>query len=250
MSIDLGFVLAVIFTEIVPAAIALYASYWVFQIRKGLANPIRRNLALWEGAASIIFAASAFLTYSANFLISVVIVVFYNIAFVVLFAFFDSLIKVTRRSDPLLRSIIHWEKTRYVGWAGVFLIAVFNSLSVLLPTVQANLAGELATISIPIPLVIGGAGILVGSTRIKDPILKGNMKWLGLTLLFAVLQIVIGIAEAVVGLSNYEIYYSYPALIVAPLWVVAGYCLYRAARSLAPISHFPLDEEKQNPTTL
>jgi hypothetical protein len=250
MSVDPGLVLAIIFSEVVPAAIALYATYWAFVIRKVLANPIRRNLALWQGAAGVIFAASVFLTYSNNFEIYVAIVVFYNIAFAVLFAFFDSVVKVARRSDPLLRSIIRWEKTRYVGWAGVILIAVFNSLSVLLPSAQANLAGELVTIFIPIPLIIGGAGILVGSTRIKDPLLKGNMKWLGLVLLFAIILDVISLAEGLAGLSAYAIYYSYPALIGSPLAIIAGYCMYRAARSLAPVSRFPLDEEKQNPTIL
>lgn len=248
MSIDLGFVLAIIFEEVVPAAIGLYASYWVFEIRKSLASPLRRNLALWQGAAGVILAASAFLTYSNNFVIYAAIVVFYSIAFAVLFAFFDSLVKVARRSDPLLRNIIHWEKTRYVGWIGVGLIAVFNSLSVALPAAQANLAGELVTIFISIPLVIGGAGILIASTRIKDPMLKNNLKWLGLVLVFAIITDIVSLAEGLVGISNYDVYYSYPALIGAPFWILAVYCLYRAARSLAPITHFTLEEKRQNPT--
>ncbi len=247
MSVSLAIVLAIIFAEIVPAVIALYASYWAFEIRKSMANPLRRNLTLWQGATGVILAASAILTYSNNAVIYALIVVFYNVAFIVLFAFFDSLVKVARRSDPLLRNIIHWEKTRYLGWIGVGLIDVFNTLSVVLPSTQANLAGELATFFIPIPLVIGGAGILVGSTRIKDPLLKGNLKWLGLVLVFSILVDIVSLVEGLEGFSNFQVYYSYPALLGAPFWILAGYCLYRAARSLAPISHFSLEEEKRSP---
>jgi hypothetical protein len=247
-SVNLGFVLAIIFSEIVPALIFLYAAYWAFEIRKALASPLRRNLALWQGAVGVIVAATTFLTYSNNFVISVILVVFYSVAFAVIFAYLDSIVKVARRSDPLLRNIIHWEKTRYVGWIGVGLIAVFNTSTLVLPSAQANLAGLLVEIFIPIPFVIGGAGVLVGSTRIKDPLLKGNLKWLGLTLAFATLTIIVAIVEALEGFSNYDIYYSYPALIAGAVDIVVGYCLYKSARSLAPISHFPLDEEKQNPT--
>jgi len=246
MSVNLGFALAIILGEVAPALILLYAAYWAFEIRKALASPLRRNLALWQGAVTSIFALTVFVTYSPNFAISVAIAIFYSVAFVVFFAYIDSLVRVARRSDPLLRDIIHWEKTRYVGWIGVGLIAVFNALSVFFP--NSILVGVLVVIAIAVPFVIGGAGILVGSTRIKDPVLKGNLKWLGLALVFVILAIIVGIVEAFAGLSNYEIYYSYPALIGGAIDILCGYCLYKSARSLAPISHFPLDEDKQKPT--
>lgn len=205
-------------------------------------------MAFWLGTLTALVGLSGFFTYSSNFWISVVIVVFYDILFVVVFAYLDSLVKVARRSDPLLRNIIHWEKTRYIGWAGVALIFVFNALSLSPSAGLANLSGELVTILISVPFIIGGAGVLVGATRIKDPMLRGNLKWLGLALLVSIVEDILFLLESLAGLSNYEIYYSYWGLISFVITMVVAYCLYRAARSLAPISHFPMDEEKQNPT--
>jgi hypothetical protein len=236
---DLGFILAIVFSEIVPAIIFLYAAYWAFEIRRALADHLRRNLALWQGAASVIIAPSVFLTYTNNFYISVLLVVYYGIAFAVLFAFFDAAVKVARRSDPLLRSILNWEKTRYVGWVGVVLISIFNVLA-LIPSLS-NVAGFLVEVCIAITFIVGGAGILVGAKRIRDPFLKDNLKWLGLTLVLAICQDIASALETFAGLSNYDIYYSYPALIAAVFAISAGYCIYRAARSLAPINHMSLE---------
>jgi hypothetical protein len=246
-SVNPSFVLAIILEGVV-AIVFLYGTYWAFEIRRALASPIRRNMALWQGFLGVIVAGAEFLTYSNNFAISVVLVIYYSVFFAVIFAYFDSLVKVARRSDPLLRNIIHWEKTRYVGWIGVVLIAVFNILSVSPSAALANLAGDLVTVFILIPVAVGGAGILVGSTRIRDPILKGNLKWLGLALVFVILDDVANLLESLAGLSNYEIYYSYWGLISFVFVMLAAYCFYRAARSLAPISQFPPAETAQNPT--
>jgi hypothetical protein len=188
------------------------------------------------------------LTYSTNFIISALIVVYYTIAFIIVYAFLDSAVKVARRSDPLLRSIINWEKTRYVGWFGVALIAVLNVLSLFVPALQGNLGTVALDLAIAIPFVAGGAGILVGATRIKDPLLKSNLKWLGLTMALVLCSLVVSALAAFAGLSPYDVYYSYPALIGTPPSILSGYCLYKAARSLAPISHFTLDEKGQDPT--
>jgi hypothetical protein len=246
-SVNPIFALAIVLEGVATIAF-LYGAYWAFEIRKALASPIRRNLALWQGVVGVATAGSSFLTYSNNFVISVVIVIYYSIFFPVLFAYLDSLVKVARRSDPLLRSIIRWEKTRYVGWVGVALIAVFNVLSLFPSAAVANLAGELVTIFIPIPFIVGGAGIFVGARRIKDPLLKGNLKWAGFVLLLVVLDTVASIVESLAGLTNYQIYYSLWGLPAFVLTMLAAYCFYKSARSLAPISHFTVEENKQTPT--
>jgi hypothetical protein len=234
LSDNLAFLLAIVLGEILPATIMLYAAYWAFEIRKALASPIRRNMALWQGSATLIAAATIFVTYSNSFVLLLLEAAFYDVAFVVIFAFLDSLLKVTRRSDPLLRDIIHWQQTRYIGWAAVALTAAFNPLYAFFP--QSNAVPILVDIFNAVIFVVGGAGVLVGAPRIKDPVLKGNLKWIGLGLLCVIAVISTDIVESAAGLSNYTVYYSYPALILGLFFGLTGYCFYRAARHLAPIS--------------
>jgi hypothetical protein len=231
MSSSIEFAIAVLFSEIIPAAILLYAAYWSFQIRQALAGPIYRSHALWLGVVSILAALSTFLTYSSNFAVLVVLVIFYNVTFVVLFAFFDSTVKVARRSDPLLRDILKWKELRIVGWAGVGLIIVFNFLSL------ANAVyGNVVTYLIVIPLAAGCPAIIVGGRRSRDPLLRNNLKWLGLALLdLLVLELVTSL-EAFYGWSVNKTYYSYYALIIAVFWISGAYAVYKSARSLAPVN--------------
>jgi hypothetical protein len=222
----------VFFSEIVPAAIFLFAAYWSFQIRRALAGQIYRSHALWLGVVSILAGLSAFLTYSSNFAVLVALVVFYNVTFVVLFAFFDSTVKVARRSDPLLREILKWKELRIIGWIGVGLIIVFNFLSV-----SNAVFDTVVTYLIVIPLAVGCPAIIVGGRRSRDPLLRNNLKWLGIALLdLLVLELVTSL-EAFYGWSVNQTYYSYYALIVAVFWIFGAYAVYKSARSLAPVSH-------------
>ncbi len=242
MFVDFGIVIAVLFTEIVPAAIFLSAAYWAFEIRKALASPIYHRQATLQGCLSIVTAAIVFITYSNNFVVEAGIVVFYSVAIPLIFGYIDSTVTVARRSDPLLRSILGWEKLRIVGWIAVALVIILNFAS-LIPNswFQTSAASSLLTLLIAIPFALGGMAILVGGRRSMDRVLRGNLKWLGLTLVFTIGVDLVSVVEGFMGYSSYATYYSYPALLSAPFWILAAYSLYRAARSLAPVNRMSLD---------
>src|SRR2546427_6227649 len=111
MSDNLGIALTAAF-GIVSAGIALYAAYWAFAIRRALAGPLYRNFALSLGVVCVIFGLAVFglvnLLPSVGSTISEVEnnIIYFTIISVI-FAFMDSAIRVARRSDPLLRSILH-----------------------------------------------------------------------------------------------------------------------------------------------
>jgi len=234
-------IITVIVTEIIPVTIFLYDAYWSLEIRKALASPIYRNHALWQGATSIIVVGGPILTYGTSLVISLVIAVFYSVFFAVIFAFIDSAVKVARRSDPLLRSIIRWQTIRFAGWCSIGALAVVNVYSVFNLNFASGSYYYLVNLFIAIPFVIGGPAILIGAKRSGDPILRGNLKWLGLAVVFGVLFAAEGAVEATFGLSNFQFFYTYYALPSGGLWILIGLAFYKSARSLAPVNRLTLD---------
>ena len=68
-------------------------------------------------------------------------------------------------------------------------------------------------------------------------VLRGSLKWLGV--LFLLLVVVGSVISAVVSafdISQYDQYYSYPAIAGGIDSIISAYALYRSARSLAPIN--------------
>lgn len=237
MSDSIGFALAVIIAEIIPAGIGLYAAYWAFSIRRALAGPIYRNHALWLGAVCVLFALSGFLTYSTNAIISEAFNVFFAALVLILFAFIDSSVRVARRSDPLLRSVFRWEKLRIVLWIE---IAAFDTITVFFfgSTSPNPLLILLFIVSFVMPFAAGGPALLIAARRSRDPLLRGSLRWLGLVLL----MVVVGILESFVisgpqfNISQFNQYYSYPAIPGGIISIVIAYGFYRSARSLAPVN--------------
>jgi hypothetical protein len=244
MSTSLEFILTLILAEVIPAAIFLFDSYWSFEIRKALASPIYRSHALWQGAVNIMVALAIFATYTSGLFVSTLLVVFYTAFFVVVFAFIDSTIKVARRSDPLLRPILRWDTIRMAGWCSIGALTIVNVVSYLVyPNLASSLiASILGNLFIAIPFVIGGPAILIGARRSADPILRSNLKWLGLAIVISIGLEVVSAIESSLGLSNFQIYYSYAALPTGLFYILMGYAFYKSARSLAPVSRLPLDE--------
>jgi hypothetical protein len=243
MSDSLGFALAILFAEIVPAAIGIYAAYWAFAIRRALAGRIYRNHALWLGVVCILGALSDFLTYSNNAIILVIITVFYIVFFAVIFAFVDSTVRVARRSDPLLRSILHWETLRIVVWCVIGVFAVVSVYSIVNPSFVV-----VASFLISIPFIAGAPALLIGARRSRDPVLRESLKWLGVTVLFGIgLSVVSVIEGGVLGISTFDAAYSYPALPGGAFLIMIGYSLYRCARSLAPTNRLPRVESETTP---
>jgi hypothetical protein len=232
---SLGFAVALVVAEVIPAAIFLYASYWAFSIRRALVSRIYRNQAFWLGAVGALVGISVFLTYSSNQVVNALIAVYYAAMFLVVFGFVDSIIPVAHRSDPLLRSIIGWERLRILLWVDAFALGVVTFATYVL---YSNFLNDII-----LPLValsvfgVSGFAIVTGARRSRDPLLRASLKWLGVVLVLAVFVfIAYAIVSAIPGVSEFDVFYSYPALLVGAVYIMMAYALYTSARSLAPVT--------------
>jgi len=229
----------------------LYAAYWAFDIRKSLAVPLFRNQALGMGLMSLLIALSI-LGYGVQLLgFSGNGIVFYlasllnaSPTFVVIFYWIDASMLAARRSDPLLRDTLRWSKLRIVLWGVVAVSFVSNLAASLyfLATIGAlpfqNSLGGLPYYAwslsnyglIILAPLVGAIAIPVITYRSKDQALRRHFKWLGLAFVFFVAFFVL--LGTLVSLG------------IEPVVTLTGtaYCLYRSAKSLAPLNRLSLDE--------
>ena len=249
---SLEVIVVVVVTELVPASIAWYAAYWAFSVWGALAGRIYRKHALLLGVTAFVFAMVGFLTYSTNQAIDDSLLVFYAAAFIFLFAFIDSTIPLARRSDPMLRSILGWDRLRVGLWGCVILLAGLNMFPAFGPALAnspfaaSSFIGFLLE-NVAWPVVAGilfglsGVALVVGARRSRDPMLRENLKWLGLVLLVVVLIFVAdtSLSFLVPSETEFQFYYSYYALPAGLLLILATVFMYKAARSLVPLSRVP-----------
>ena len=244
MANDVALAVAIVLAEILPAGIALYGTYWSFNIRRALVVRIYRNHALWLGIVGILVAMASFLTYTNNPVINTSFSIFYGFLFGALFAFIDSTVRIGRRSDPLFRSVLHWEKLRVPLWIDIgaleilFILGAVPSLAPYTNTFAGNI---LWTALATIPLIVGGSAVLICGRRSGDLVLKQSLKWVGAALLFAVVLLVFQtIVSGIPGVDQFDLYYSYLALPGGLISILISYSTYRSARSLAPVNRLRL----------
>ena len=221
-----------------PAAIGLDGAYWAFSIRRSLVGRVYRNHALWLGALCILIVVERIGNNSTNPIFNAVGFVSLFIIFPVLFAFIDTTVRVARRSDPLLRSILRWEKLRVVVWADLVGLEAVIVLTAVSPSFgNSDLGNALWTVFVAFPFVLGGPALLIGARRSRDPVLRGSLKWLGVVLLIAFVGMLVDdVVGSIPNISLSDFYYSYPALPGAVFSIVGTYAIYRSARSLAPVN--------------
>ncbi|MDA4122488.1 MAG: hypothetical protein OK456_04815 [Thaumarchaeota archaeon] len=248
MSISLTLILVVAVTEVLPSAVFLYAGYWALSVRRALVSRIYRNESLWLGAVALSLSAAVFLTYSTNTVITDAINIYFSVFYVILFAFLDSVIPVVRRSDPLLRSILRWEKLRYVLWADLGVLVAFQVLPGVFPSLSTGTAGYALMdggwfVVASILYGLSGLAVLTGAKRSRDMTLRSSLKWIGACILLAVGLFTVYTLEYTLlpNLTQFEFFYSYPAVPVGLAYILIAYALYRSARSLAPISRLQTD---------
>jgi predicted membrane protein len=254
MSDSFEIALTIIIAYIVPATIAFYAAYWAFSIRRALAGRIYRSHALWLGSTCILLASTGLFTYSTNSIVNTVLGVYYGVLFVVLFAFVDSTVRVARRSDPHLRSILLWEKLRIVVWIDIAALEVFQAIFVIVPLVSPtfpnspqgvtflNIAGYLYPVFSVIPFVAGAPALLIGARRSRDTVLQGSLKWLGVVFALIVVSILEGNFFPS-GINQFNQYYSYYAIPGGIIGILSAYAIYRSARSLAPMNRIQIIDQ-------
>lgn len=233
MSDSLGPVLVTL-SDIAAAAVFIYAAYWAFAIRRGLVGRMYRNHGLWLGVLSIILFSNVIVpTPTTN---SLVIIVLSSIPIVALalalFAFVDSTVPIARRSDPLLRNILRWEKVRVVAWGVLILVEIIGVHS----EITSNNTSSSDVFGIFVVALFGAPPMLIGARRSMDSYLRGSLKWLGLSLLFFLGVLLVGVVETGLNLSTYYTSYSYGEIPYVAVFILVGYALYKSARSLAPLN--------------
>jgi len=225
-----------------PAIMFLYASYWAITIRRALVSRIYRRQALWLGVLAVFLALNVFLTYSTNPVINVFIDVSVALLFAVMFAYVDSAVPVLRRSDPLLRGILRWGTLRYILWLDWALLAAFNVLPGLFPSLNSGTVGfiieDAGWFTVATVLFgVSGVALVIGVRRSGDIVLRSSLKWLGAALFLAIMLFVYDTAEYVVvpSMTSFQFYYSYTNLPIGTILIVMSYFFYRSARALAPV---------------
>ena len=243
----LEFVLAITFSEVVPAAIALYAAYWAFAIRRALPTHFYRRYALWLGALCIIVASAGFITYSPDPIISSAISAYYAIVLAMIFAFVDSVVRVAGSWDPSLVEILHWRWLRIAIWCAIALwcdveaLATIESIPVVGPTivndaVLSHLGVKAWVIVAAIVFVPSAYGLLIMARRSRDSALRVSLRWFSAVLLLATLSWFVFALLVSLGVSDYAVFYSYQALPGAVISIPTAYAIYRSVWSLIPVS--------------
>jgi len=231
---------------VITAPTYCYAIYWALDTRKALAVRVYRSQALATG----LLALMVWLSYTSIFELSGspneqlsqgVTVLGFAALLLALFYFADITVKASRRSDPLLRDTLHWSKVRIPLWLaisvsyGILLVVVAygtitNNLAILNAIGTGDFGNAVFNIDfnylIYLPFV-GVIPLVVVWFRAKwDRTLRRHFLWLivALVMLFATTFLTVGFIL---------------------VFLAAGYFLYRASRSLAPLSRLTRDENAE-----
>ena len=201
------------------SALAIYSSN---DARKALAGPLYRSRALWTAAIAAYIAVvevQALLVdlgafpYSPPYSSSLGGVLFYLLIFgvglAVIWVWIDRAIAVSLDLDFFHRDLLSWKRgLRYVS-GGVWIFAI--ALGVFTPT--AGLLTDILNVLLGAPIVYAAAVVILGFTRVRDALLRGYSKWVGVVVLSLVA-------------TGITFPYNFP-------YVLVGYALYRVATSLS-----------------
>jgi hypothetical protein len=209
-----------------------YAIYWAFDIRKALSTREFRNQALGIGLVSLGWTLFNVVFFLGGYGLSFPYVDIPVLTFAVLVTFYwtDTSILVALKTDPLMRNTLRWRQVRLVLWA-VFVATVVLALSAANAYIEQYLPqltliyGPIGIVNIFILIVVTAGAFLVSVVRSKNSTLRRHLAWFGLSLgtWIGFLAFAFGSVEQVGG-AQVLAYASF------------SYCLYRSAKSLAPLN--------------
>jgi hypothetical protein len=232
-------------------AVFLVAASRALILRQAITGRLRRNQALGIGltAAALGWFSSIFIqppilgsgaSPGASLGGDVFFFSFFLLPWPIFFYWVDSSTLNTKRSDPLLRDILHWSTVRKWVW-GIIIAMLF--IFVLVDFVAVGLFGDLSSnfivnvlsvISIftlvGIPFVTGLILLPIATRRSRDPTMRLHFKW------FAYFVGFLGLGAVALGL---EIISGIMLPAWQILWAVSGFFLYRSASSLVVVSQLP-----------
>lgn len=234
---DLIFVLG----GLLSSTILVYAAYWALNIRRALFVPAYRRQAFWIGffsLSSVGYVAGLDMGAPGPSVAYALLVVSYYLALAFLFfRLIDVDIEVARRSDPLLREPLHWRRLRLVVLAIMVPAAVGVAALEWASKTGASFPGYYFAIvqgSVFVPFLLAGVpALLLAVRRTGDLTFRRSLKWLGfyfVTLFIANMSYFLFTA-GVLAVPP-DLFNATGGLVAAP----GAYCLYRSARSLAPLN--------------
>jgi len=228
---DIGTVTQVVTATlgIIQFAIFAYTIYLAVDIRRALSVRPYRDQALGIGFVSLAWnllflGGFAALSVIHDYGLFAAVV---GIVMIMLFYWVDSSVLAARKSDPFPRDILRWRELRIVVWlvlVAVTILAIsvasyYQITTGTEPHYIANVGFGFGIWNLPafIVVIVGAVALPISAYRTRDAFLRRSLKWFAA---FVVVVAFVGITPA-------------PIETFAGL-AIAGYCLYRSARSLIP----------------
>ncbi|MDG6910409.1 MAG: hypothetical protein JRN08_08580 [Nitrososphaerota archaeon] len=231
----------------VSILLGVYGAYWAFRIRGALQVRIYRGQAMGIGMVSLAFASILIMLGPVQGLFPSVPKILFLlpslwVTSLVLFYWIDFSVRAGRRTDPLFRDTGRWSKIRRVLWAyeltlvGAGVVILLVSLATtggLAPPNSApiyQLAGFLIVFGPIFGGVVSGAVLLpLVRSRSADEAMKAHLRWFSTFFLL----LLVGLAGSILLGSLFGVDGGY---VLGPISVGWAYCLYRGAKSLAPLN--------------
>jgi hypothetical protein len=217
-----------------------FTAYWAFSVRSALAVPVYRRQAAGTGVLALTIWASLYITFvlsgfSDLRLADGAVVFAFTVPLLAFFYFCDVSMRAARRADPLLRDTLGWSKLRIPLWIiiaisfGIIYLwtgyaIVDDNLALLNQLNSGNFTSAIMALAFNYLTLVPFAGIIfVVSAAIRtkwDRVLRYHLTWVAVAL----------------ALVFYGFEINIPGTYVI-VFLLVSYFLYRAARSLAPVSH-------------
>jgi hypothetical protein len=209
----------------------VYAAYWALEIRSTLAIGLYRHQALGLALVALSFGALDF-----SFVVvpnSPASIPLFWLALLVTYYFMDESILAARRSDPFRRDSFHWRRLRIALWTLIAVAIAEPAAFFGLGPTPGPTPLTFQLLFLPVyPVVVAGTIVLpVSVLRTRDTALRRQIKWFGAFILLLLGPLP---ASSIVSPSL--------NLLFSIVGLLAGaYCLYRSARSLAPLNRVEVE---------
>jgi hypothetical protein len=224
-----------------------YAAYWALTIRRRLFVKDYRTQALGLSFVAVYFLVLGVVSFSfpvdsesTGLPITVNALVDTGYLAIILY-WIHTTVTVARRSDPFERDNLRYSITKYI-WVSIVVVLVAASL-------VFNPVGLIITAAVPLPpllLALGiapwacgaafGAGVLyLSASRSRDRTIRVHVRWFGSFSLVSLVNIVVGGAWQEGG-GNTGTNGPFFFVFFMGGQLLAAYCLYRSAKSLAPMT--------------
>ncbi len=239
--------------DLIPIPLIVYSAYRAFNIRRALAVPLYRSQALGVVLVGLSIIGFAFtfnlynsLNLNSNFYSFFEVLIGFAIPPFVTFYWIDASMRTARKSDPLLRDVLHWRIVRKILWiwfGGIFLIFVDVITVTFAEEIQqgqlnstTSSPGAVTFVLFLSPLfivpIVGLVFLPRAAKMSGDKRLGKHLRWFGLYIFFvlgAFAAVLIPNPSGFLGSLLFQLEVAIPQ-------IVGGLCLYKSVRWLVPLN--------------